>query len=217
MVRIIRNKLSIKKQSSTSDEDFKNQIDEVYKFCRGKDKNGLMKEMLFQKIVPIPNSLNSETKEGDNWLLMHWGTREQAYNACWISDSEIIFDTFWNPAEPIAYALMKKFPKINFSLKYASDKTGTKAGEIYSINGAIYSVKIADFSRKAYEIAFELRPHLAALYTLSMKENTYEYDTSDIRAAIEQNGYYKEDDGTMLIGTDDKKKPLFNDIDDLPF
>jgi hypothetical protein len=34
---------------------------------------------------------------------------------------------------------------------------------------------------------------------------------------IAQNGFYKDTDGTMLIGVDDKKKPLFDGPDDLPF
>ena len=49
------------------------------------------------------------------------------------------------------------------------------------------------------------------------KEEEDEYDTSDIRAEIERKGFYKDSDGTLIIGTDDKKKPLFNDVDDLPF
>jgi hypothetical protein len=50
--------------------------------------------------------------------------------------------------------------------------------------------------------------------------NTYTADISDIIAEIENNGYYKDIDGTVLIGSDDKKKPLFDtldDVDDLPF
>jgi hypothetical protein len=115
---------------------------------------------------------------------------------------------------------MKEFPDIDFSLKYASSKTGTYSGEVYSSNDIFYFVKANDYSKTAYEIAFELRPHLRDLYTLNMATNTYDYDTSDIRAAIEQNGFYKGFDGTFIIGLDDKNKPLVdvnNDPDDLPF
>ena len=217
MKRIIRNKISIIPPNSLNADEYKKQIDDVYKLCRGIDDNGNMKEMLFQKIVPIPDNLDKDSKETDDWFLMHWGTRDKAYNACWISDYEMIFDTFWNPAIPIVYALIKKFPNTDFCLKYASDKTGTNSGEMYSVNGNIFINKEKDYSKQAFDIAFELRPHLKALYTLSMKTNTYEYDTSDIRAEIEQKGFYKDSDGTLIIGTDDKEKPLFNGIDDLPF
>jgi len=217
MKRIIRNKISIIPPSSLNADEYKKQIDEVYNFCRGKDENGNIKEMLFQKIAPIPEYLDKDSKETDDWFLMHWGTRDKAYNACWISDYEMIFDTFWNPAIPIVYALAKKFPNIDFSLKYASDKTGVNSGEMYSVHGNIFVNKEIDYSKQAYETAFELRPHLKALYTLNMKTNEYEYDTSDIRAEIERKGFYKDSDGTLIIGTDDKKKPLFNDVDDLPF
>jgi hypothetical protein len=60
-------------------------------------------------------------------------------------------------------------------------------------------------------------PHLRMLYTLNQRTGTYDYDTSDFRASIEQNGYYKDQDGTILIGCDDKQKPLFDEVDDLPF
>lgn len=220
MTRIIRNKLAIVQPNSLEEAEYKKQVDEVYHFCRGLDEKGIMKEMLFQKIMPIPDGFDPESKEKDDWLLMHWGTREKAYNACWISDNEMIFDTFWTPAIPIVYILMKKFPKVDFSYKYSSNKTGVGSGEVYSMNKQAFFVKARDFSKTAYEIAFELRPHLKALYTYNEEFHTYNYNTSDIWASIEQNGFYREADGTTLIGLDDKMKPLFddtNDIDDLPF
>ena len=218
MLRVIRNKLTITPKTSDS-EKYKERINDVFKYCRGKDGD-TMKEMMFQKICPIPENLKPESKELDDWLLTNWGCRNRAYNACWISDNEMIFDTFCRPAIPIAYKIMKEFKDIDFSLKYASSKTGTYSGEVYSSDDTFYFVKANDYSKTAYEIAFELRPHLRDLYTLNMATNTYEYDTSDIRAAIEQNGFYKGFDGTFIIGLDDKNKPLVdvnNNPDGLPF
>ena len=129
----------------------------------------------------------------------------------------MIFDTFYYPAIPIAYKIMKHFPNIDFSYKYSSSKTGANSGEIYTSKGSVFFSKEKDYSKRAYDIAFELRPHLRDLYTLNMTTHTYDYDTSDIKAMIAQNGFYKDIDGTMLIGVDDKKKPLFDGPDDLPF
>ena len=218
MIRIIRNKLSIIPKTTDS-EAYKKQIDDVFHFCRG-ELNGTMKEMNFHKIAPIPEGLVEGSKEKDDWLLTNWGTRNVAYNACWVSDFELIFDTFTNPAIPIAYRIMKHFPDIDFSFKFASDHTGTNAGEVYTDKGSIFFNQQKDFSKDAFEMAFELRPHLRALFTLVADTNTYKADISDIIQEIENNGFYKDVDGTMLIGTDDKQKPLFNsidDIDDLPF
>lgn len=219
MRRIIRNKLSIIPKTSDP-EEYNRQLKKVFEYCRGLD-NGVMKEMMFQKIEPVPTYLKQESKELDDWLLEHWGTRDKAYNACWISDNEMIFDTFHKPAIPIAYKIMREFRDIDFSLKYASSKTGTLSGEVYTDKGTLFFIKANDYSKTAYEIAFELRPHLRYLYTLNMKTNTYDYDMSDIRAAIEQNGFYEEDDGTLLVGLDDKKNPLIelpcDAPDDLPF
>ena len=60
MIRIIRNKLSIIPKTTDS-EEYKKQIDEVFHFCRG-EYNGLMKEMNFHKIAPIPEDLVEWTK-----------------------------------------------------------------------------------------------------------------------------------------------------------
>ncbi len=216
MLRIIRNKLSIIPKASNA-EEYDKQLDDVFRFCRGNDDKGVMKEMLFQKIAPIPEGFDPESRELDDWLLHNWGCRDRAFNACWISEDEMIFDTFYYPAIPIAYKIMKHFPNIDFSYKYSSSKTGANSGEIYTSKGSVFFSKEKDYSKRAYDIAFELRPHLRDLYTLNMTTHTYDYDTSDIKAMIAQNGFYKDTDGTMLIGVDDKKKPLFDGPDDLPF
>lgn len=213
MIRIIRNKLTITPKATNSDET-KKQIDEVFRYCRGEDEKGQMKEMLFQKISPIPTNLKSDSKELDDWLLNNWGTREKAYNACWISDNEIIFDTFGEPAIPIAYKIMRQFPDIDFKFEYASNRTGTKTGTVYTSKGHTFFSKEKDYSKRAYCIAFELRPHLGALYTLNMETDTYEYDVSDIKAELATKGFYKEPDGTMLMTSSYAFKKA---EDDLPF
>jgi hypothetical protein len=213
MIRIIRNKLTITPKTTNSDEA-KKQIDEVFRYCRGEDEKGQMKEMLFQKISPIPTNLKSDSKELDDWLLNNWGTREKAYNACWISDNEIIFDTFGEPAIPIAYKIIRQFPDIDFKFEYASNKTGTKTGTVYTSKGHIFFSKEKDYSKRAYYLAFELRPHLGALYTLNMETDTYEYDVSDIKAELATKGFYKEPDGTMLMTPSYAFKKA---EDDIPF
>jgi hypothetical protein len=218
MATLIRNKLIII-PNAQSEEEYNKQIKDVAVYCSAME-DGVRKNICFTKITPKPTDFEPGTKEEDDWLLRNWGTRFKALNACWISDDEMIFDTFCRPAIPIAYKIMKEFKDIDFSLKYASSKTGTTTGEIYTSDENFYSVKAKDYSKTAYEIAFELRPHLRDLYTLNMTTNTYDYDTSDIRAAIEQNGFYKGFDGTFIIGLDDKNKPLVdvnNNPDDLPF
>jgi hypothetical protein len=50
-----------------------------------------------------------------------------------------------------------------------------------------------------------------------METGTYDYDMSDILHEVGMNGYYKESDGTMLIGLDDKGNLMYDPSDDLPF
>lgn len=216
MTTLIRNKLKII-PNAYSKEEYSKQINDVASFCSAME-DGVRKNMCFTKITPKPIDLKTESKEEDDWMLKNWGTRFKALNACWISDEEMIYDTLWNPSLPIIIKIIKHFPNIDFEFKFASKRTGLKAGEINASGGKIISFKrFENYSREAYETAFELMPHLRMLYTLNQKTGNYDYDTSDFRASIEQNGYYRESDGTVLIGCDDKRKPLFDGVDDLPF
>ena len=216
MATLIRNKLIIT-PNAHSEEEYDKQLNDVAKFCMCLE-DGYTKNMSFTKIAPMPINLTPNTKEEDNWLLKNWGTRNKAINACWVMEDEMIFDTFWNPSVPIFIKIIEKFPNMDFIYKFASKRTGQKAGEIIASKGKIIHFNVfPNYSRKAYETAFELMPHLRALYTLNMTTHTYEYDTSDFKAQIDQNGFYKDQDGCVLIGCDDKNKPLFDTTNDLPF
>lgn len=213
---VIRNKLRII-PNAYSEEEYSKQINDVATFCSAME-DGIRKNMSFTKISPKPVDLEFESKEEDDWLLKNWGTRGKALNACWLSDDEMIFDTFWNPSIPIFIKIVNTFPNIDFEYNFASKRTGTKAGEINASEGKIVSLRLfKDYSKEAYEMAFKLMPHLRYEYTLNQKTNSYIYDVSDFRIAIEENGFYKGTDGTILIGHDDKKKPLFDAVKDLPF
>lgn len=216
MATIIRNKLKII-PNSVSKEEYYKQLSEVEEYCSAIE-DGTLKIISFNKISPKPISFISESKEEDDWYLKNWGTRFKPLNSCWISDEEMIYDTFWNPSIPIILKLINKFKNVDFKFKFASKRTGTKTGEIIASNGKIIKFnRFENYSKEAYETAFELMPHLKMFYTLNQKTGTYEYDTSDFMMQIAQNGFYKEDDGTVLIGCDDKKKPLFDNVNDLPF
>lgn len=214
MASIVRNKLTIIPKAKTSDE-YIDQINDVEEFCEGIEGREI-KIVSFNKIAPKPTTFTPNSKEEDDWLLRNWGTRNRAFNVCWVSDNEIIFDTLWNPAIPIFMKIAKQFPNVSFSFKYAKkERVGTKTGELCAYNGNITLFRRPKaFSRDAFEIAFELMPHLRNYYTLNMKTDEYEYDVSDFKASLIEKGYYKEADGTTLKeGLDDMS--VF--IDDLPF
>ena len=216
MVTFIRNKLKII-PNAYSEEEYLKQVNDVAKYCLSVE-DGVVKNMCFSKITQKPNIFKEGSKEEDEWYLNNWGTRNKALNACWINDEEMIYDTFWNPSLPIIIKLIKTFPQTDFEFKFASKRAGTKTGKIEASKGKIITFeRFKNFSKEAYEITFELMPHLRMLYTLNMKTNTYDYDTSDFDAQIKQKGYYKDTDGSVLIGCDDKKKPLFDNFNELPF
>ena len=212
MASILRNKLKIIPNAYSEEERLK-QINDVAAFCSATE-DGVRRNLSFANIAPKPTGFTPESKEEDDWLLHNWGTRTRALNACWLNDEEMIFDTFWNPPIPIIKKIIENFKDIDFEYKFASKKAGTKAGEINASGGEIISLNLfEDYSVEAYETAFELMPHLKEQFVLSLKTNNYIYDASILNASIEQKGFYKDEDGTILIG----KKTCKNNADNLPF
>lgn len=213
---LISNKITIIPKAYTQ-EGYDKQINDIAKFCSAFE-DGIRKIIAFSKISPKPINFELGSKEEDDWLLHNWGTRNKAINSKWLSDDEIVFDTIGNPAIPIFISLIKKFKNTDFNFKFASKRIGFKTGEICASGGKIVLFNNFDnYSIEAYETAFDLIPTARNYYVLNQKKGTYVYDFSEIMTEISQNGFYKDKDGIIFVGTEYNGKPLFNSIDDLPF
>lgn len=195
---IIRNKITIMPNADDG------QINELLSLIKGKE-DGQDKLVCFTKISPKPITLKTDSIEEDNWLLNNWGTRNKAFNTCWASDNEIIFDTEWHPSIPIFCKIVKMLPHINLTFTWASDKAGVNTGTIYSNKGNLDVKTYSDFSKMAYETGFELRPAYRQIYTYNDKIDSYEYDISDFIHIAKEKGVYKDTDGSkyQLLKTDD--------------
>lgn len=218
MAKIIHNKLTIIPQTCNDTKLFE-EANEVLDFCGGVE-DGFKKAMCFSLIKPKPGNLKFGTKEEDDWLLHNWGTRYKAFHTK-VSEKkdEISFDTYWHPAIPILIELSNKFPHVFFFFEFASNnKIGTCTGEMAVFEGRIeYMLHYDDYSSDAYEKAFDMFPEIKTDYVKNIKTGTYTHDISEILVTIEENGFYRDKDGTILIGTDDKNKDLFDTTDDLPY
>jgi hypothetical protein len=69
-----------------------------------------------------------------NWAVENWGTKWGAYDITDWDDNTISFYTAWSPPMPVIIELSKRFPKVEFVMKYADEGAGF-VGIISFING----------------------------------------------------------------------------------
>ena len=131
----------------------KNQLNKFQEECFIDDKKEKLPEYLtkqfdFNKIIPMPESLNitspAQNEEEKSaykknvkmyghgnwydWSCDEWGTK---WNACdtYINDTQddyfdFSFSTAWSPPIPILYALSEKYPLLRFDTEYEEEGEG---------------------------------------------------------------------------------------------
>ena len=140
-----------------------------------KVKNG-KKCFDFNKVVKMPKEL-SETEESSktpeevfqrnlnkygyrswyDWANEKWGTKWNAYNQTYSSNSEFQFDTAWKSPLPLIIELSKQNPELEIKVKYADEDFGYNCGEYTIKNGKIINdLDIVPGSKEAYELAIEV-------------------------------------------------------------
>lgn len=216
MTSIILNKIQIIPSTRNADE-YEKQIETVCKFCRGIE-DGIYKNICFSKIKPIPKELKEDSREEDNWVLANWGARSKALNCRWENDDEILFETITYPAIPIFEAIAAKFPHIKFNYAFSNKKIGMTTGKMAAKDGSVFfNERYEDLSEMAFMTFFHLNHGMRRFFTYDPEKQTFHRNLHKIKEAIEENGFYKDDNGTVIIGHDDRQKPLFDTVDDLPF
>ena len=171
----------------------KSKIDELHSF---------LEDFRFERISPLPH-INEAEKESafyDDIVLKRWGVRNEPINSGWVNDIDFIFDTDTTTPIPIFAKIIEKFNDVRFEFKFSSEQIGKYCGIINAKDGKITSVvKYPDYSKLAYETAFELRPHTQYEHKLNAITNTYEYNIEDIVECVQENGVFSEDRQTELI------------------
>lgn len=78
-----------------------------------------------------------------DWCIQHWGTKWDACHSRVIRDNKaarrsvaIKFSTAWGPPSPVIVAMIRKFPKLSFKLKYKEEGCNLR-GIIAGKNGEI--------------------------------------------------------------------------------
>lgn len=180
----------------------RNIMDELHSF---------LNDFRFERIAPLPKAEDDikTTAYYDDIVLEKWGTRNEPTNAGWVNDIDFIFDTDNTPAIPIFISIAERFNDARFEFKFSSEIIGKCSGILNAMDGKITSViRHPNFSRAAYETAFELRPYAQYEHKLNQITNTYEYNIEDIVDCIQENGVYSENRETELILLDANGKEV---------
>lgn len=93
-----------------------------------------------------------------DWQTINWGTKWNAYEQHEIDANEIEFDTAWStPLQAMAH-LSKKYPQVQFEVRYADEDFGYNVGEYLLIKGRIRNQNIPDGGTiEAIEMAMDIK------------------------------------------------------------
>jgi hypothetical protein len=100
------------------------------------------------------------------WRSENWGTKWNAIEPSVIAKNCIQFDTAWAGVIKLIEKLSTIFPESTFEYKYSDEDTGCNCGRGTIKNGVSEMEFPENYSREAYELAFELRPDNAKYYKL---------------------------------------------------
>jgi hypothetical protein len=119
----------------------------VLDFIGNKDaKDDAEKLFDFNKVSPYPQKFRDldlkyplSSKDGYNnggyeWCIKNWGTGKNVFNV-WVNKQTksifLTFDTAWHPPIPIIFTLSKKFPEVEFKIKFYEASLGFKGHYIF--------------------------------------------------------------------------------------
>lgn len=131
-------------------------------------------------ILCLQNARNHGFIYWYDWSVANWGTKWNAYQTPDERDNTntVYFQTAWSCAEKVILKLSALFPDLRFKLSYADEDSGCNVGtRTYQAGKTILFSSIANQSKEAYELYFELHPGSKEDYKLV--GDTYEYVESD--------------------------------------
>jgi len=130
-----------------------------------------------------------------DWQCNAWGTKWNSYSHYGIgedtdSGNAFGFQTAWSHPFPIIEGLSKKFPTLQFDIRFADEDTGSNVGEYSILNGEIIADNFPDSgSDEAYELALDINGSEYELYDIFNDYSEEDFDTYleiCLRLAIKQ-------------------------------
>lgn len=99
-----------------------------------------------------------------DWAIENWGTKWNATSCEKISENVYEFETAWSGVPDMIKLMSKEFPDVKFTYEFSDEDTGANCGIGTFSNGEDDFRMIENYSDKAYELAFKLRPDRAENY-----------------------------------------------------
>ena len=141
----------------------------------------------FNKIVPMPDfifkgNLGQKEKEeyGKNnwydWSITNWGTKWNALDTEYERGANVVcFETAWSDIRKFICKLSQQYPTNTFMYDYAEERIGFYTGQAtFQCGENINNIENEDYSKEAYELAFELWGQgFKEEYKFDKKLNTY--------------------------------------------
>jgi hypothetical protein len=92
-----------------------------------------------------------------DWRYEHWGTKWNA-DEVYICDNEITFNTAWCNPQPVMVALSRKYPDIQFDIKFADEDFGHNVGTYILKDGEEIDCYFPEGgSEESYELALDIQ------------------------------------------------------------
>ena len=118
-----------------------------------------------------------------DWSIAHWGTKWNAYDQEFISQSEeyvsFRFDTAWSSPMPVIETLAKMFPTLTFGLTYADEDLGYNTGKVrFNLGYVVQESYPEGGSNEAFEIVLVCKDY-ASEYIKKDEDGNYGYVDDD--------------------------------------
>jgi hypothetical protein len=157
----------------------------------------------------LTRELSNEYKEKfgtDNWYdwqTRNWGTKWNAYKQVEHDENELEFDTAWSTPLRAMEHLSKKYPQVEFQVRYADEDFGYNVGEYSIINGEIESQNIPDGGTlEALEMAMDIKgdeDHYLVNYLVENEEYEISSYEENLIQIAHNRGKLEEDYPTIVL------------------
>lgn len=143
-----------------------NEIKELMEFVLNKENEKHL--FCFNNIIPMPpedeivlkNKIYNHLPNWYEWRVLNWGTKWDSYdNELTIIDPKNVlyeFQTAWSAPVPVIEILSKKYPKLKFSLNFASEDLGYNVGYLEIENGELSNEFYPEGENNGFEMAISL-------------------------------------------------------------
>jgi hypothetical protein len=108
----------------------------------------------FESILPMPIEFEDDWY---NWRIENWGTKWNS-SEIYVFDEGFTFNTAWSTPFNLLVGLSKKYPNVEFNVRFSDEDFGYNVGEFTLLNGIETELNLPDGgTREAFEMAMNIQ------------------------------------------------------------